>query len=223
LHQTFDEAKLVVLVDPVVQVLSKNFHLARLFLDYLVRARAFDDTGRRLSRCTHRSRALGVLDLGKRSAAPHRMRAQRTSTSSFERLRNTRAVRQIFASHRLGRRTRHQQRSERVEPGRICLDDGNAGQLRRIVLVNLHPIAVTLSRANLRFLYSCTFCAHGVLKNTSQSARARVKSARHPWRRRRVVKRDEIRAESGTGNRCGATLAACVLWRVSIRNLKSKI
>ena len=116
-----------------------------------------------------------------------------------------------------------EQRSERAEPGRICLDDGNTGQLRRIVLINLNPIAVTLSRANLRFLYSCTFCAHEVLKNTSQSARARVKSARHPWRRRRVVKRDEIRAESGTGNRCGATLAACVLWRVSIRNLKSKI
>ena len=123
MHQTFDEAKLVVLVDAVVQVSSKNFHLARLFLDYLVRARAFDDAGRRLSRCTHRSRALGVLDLGKRSAAPHRMRAQRTSTSSFERLRNTRAVRQIFASHRLGRRTRHRaairaRRTRQNLPGR---------------------------------------------------------------------------------------------------------
>ena len=44
--QTFDEARLTVLVDAVSQVFSEDFNLARLFLDYLVRGLALDDARR---------------------------------------------------------------------------------------------------------------------------------------------------------------------------------
>jgi hypothetical protein len=71
LDQNFDEARLAILVDVVLELLSEKLDLARLFLDYLVRGLTRNNMSRRLSRNRLLTREPGFSNLFERSARPY--------------------------------------------------------------------------------------------------------------------------------------------------------